>query len=159
MAQKLRYRSLFWPLILIGVGVVWLLGNLGVISGANLSVLFRLWPLFLIAIGLDLLFGRNSQAIGALIGLGTVALIIVLMLVGPGLGWVASADVQTDTYNAALGDATSARMDLNLGVGAASVYALQDFDRSDRRRTALCGRNRLPGDGRNRKDRQPQPAG
>ena len=126
MAQNRGYRSLFWPLILIGVGVVWLLGNLGVISGANLSVLFRLWPLFLIAIGLDLLLGRNSTVIGAMIGLGTVALIIVLMLVGPGLGWATNADAQTDTYNAARGDATSARIDLNLGVGAASVYALQN---------------------------------
>ena len=153
MAQNRGYRSLFWPLILIGVGIVWLLGNLGVISGANLSVLFRLWPLFLIAIGLDLLLGRKSSVVGALIGLGTVALIIVLMLVGPGLGWAANADVQTDTYSAALGDATSARVDLNLGVGAASIYALQELDRPDRRRAALRRRDRLPGHGRNRKDR------
>ena len=62
------YRSLFWPLVLIGVGVIWLLGNLGVISWTNLTVLFRLWPLLLIAIGLDLLIGRQSPAIGALIG-------------------------------------------------------------------------------------------
>jgi hypothetical protein len=126
MAQMRGYRSLFWPLILIGVGVVWLLGNLGVISGANLSVLFRLWPLFLIAIGLDLLIGRNSTAIGAAIGVGTVVLVIILMLVGPGLGWATNVDAQTDTYSAPLGDASRATINLNLGVGESSVYALQD---------------------------------
>jgi len=45
------YRSLFWPIVLIGIGVVWLLGNLGILTGANLVVLFRLWPLVLIVVG------------------------------------------------------------------------------------------------------------
>ena len=60
--ERQGYRSLFWPIILIGVGLIWLLGNFGIISGANLAVLFRLWPLALIVIGLDLLFGRQSRS-------------------------------------------------------------------------------------------------
>jgi hypothetical protein len=47
--------------ILIAVGIIWLLGNLGVLSAANILVLLRLWPLLLIVIGLDLLFGRQSR--------------------------------------------------------------------------------------------------
>ncbi len=50
----------------IGVGVVWLLGNLGVLTTSSLVVLVRLWPLLLILIGLDLLFGRWSSAVGEL---------------------------------------------------------------------------------------------
>jgi len=120
------YRSLLWPLLLIGIGVVWLLGNLGVLSGANLSVLVRLWPLFLIAIGLDLLIGRRSPLLGALIGLGTVILVIALMLAGPSLGWSSNLDVRTDSFSAPLDDARSARVDLNLSVGDATIRPLAD---------------------------------
>jgi hypothetical protein len=45
----------WWPYLLIGIGVLFLLGNLGVIAG-----LFRLWPLILIGIGLMLLFNRTG---------------------------------------------------------------------------------------------------
>ena len=120
------YRSLFWPLILIGVGVVWLLGNIGVITGANLVVLLRLWPLLLIAIGLDLLFGRRSPALGAAIGLGAVALIIVLMLVGPGLGWAGDYEVKTASFSEPVGDARSAEVLLNLSVGRTTISPLRD---------------------------------
>ncbi|MBZ0294075.1 MAG: DUF5668 domain-containing protein [Anaerolineae bacterium] len=120
------YRSLFWPIILIGVGVVWLLGNLGIVSAANIAVLFRLWPLILIVIGLDLLFGRQSPMLGALIGVGALVLIIVLMLAGPSLGLAPSLDITVDEYSEPLGDAQSARVDLNMSVGEATVYALDD---------------------------------
>ncbi len=120
------YRSLFWPLILIGVGVVWLLSNVGIITGANLVVLLRLWPLLLIAIGLDLLFGRRSPALGALIGLGTLVVAIVLMLVGPGLGWTGDYEVKTASFSEPVGDARSAEVSLNLSVGRTTVSPLRD---------------------------------
>jgi len=81
-----EYRSLFWPILLIAAGVVWLLSNNGIISGEQISVLSRVWPLLLVGIGLDILIARRSPALSALIGLGTAGLIIILLLVGPGLG-------------------------------------------------------------------------
>jgi hypothetical protein len=80
------YRSLFWPLILIGVGLLWLLGNLGIVGAANLSVLAKLWPIALIGIGLDVLVGRRSALLGGLIGLATVGLLVALVIAGPMLG-------------------------------------------------------------------------
>lgn len=80
------YRSLFWPLILIGVGALWLLGNLGLIGAAHLSVLAKLWPIALIAVGLDVLVGRRSTLLGGLIGLATVGLVVALVIAGPRLG-------------------------------------------------------------------------
>ena len=47
-AKTTRSGSIFWAIILIAVGAIWLLGNVGVLSFANLSVLLRLWPLALI---------------------------------------------------------------------------------------------------------------
>lgn len=123
-----RHNSLFWPMVFIGVGVMALLGNLGVLSRANFVVLLRLWPLALIMIGLDILFGRRWPAIGALIGLCTVALAIVLMLIGPSMGWGDGGEVKTDTFVEEIGAATSARVDLELSSAPTTVSALGDSE-------------------------------
>ena len=39
------YRSMFWPILLIGVGVVVLLANMGVIGATNWWDMWRLWPI------------------------------------------------------------------------------------------------------------------
>lgn len=119
-------RSLFWPLMLIGVGGIWLLSNIGILQPASIGMLFRLWPVILIIIGLDLLLARNNPTLSTLIGLGGVALIIILMLVGPSLGLVRSAEVKTGNYSEPLGDATSARVTLGVGVATTTVKALED---------------------------------
>lgn len=126
MQGRMEYRSLFWPLLLIGVGVIWLLSNMGVLSLASISVLARLWPLLLIVIGLDLLYGRRSPRVGALIGIGALALIIVLMLVGPALGWAADVDVKAASYEEPLEDASAARVTVGAGVGGVNVAPLRD---------------------------------
>jgi hypothetical protein len=122
--HPVRQRSLFWPIVLISIGVIWLLGNLGVISSANLVVLGRLWPLILIVVGLELLIGRNTPALSALIGIGGVALLVVLMLVGPSLGWAGDVEVKTASFSEPLDDAASARVSLNLGVADTTITAL-----------------------------------
>jgi hypothetical protein len=70
-----RLPSLFWPLVLIGAGVVLLLSNLGYLPWQWWNVLWRLWPLLLIALGIDLMIGRRST-VGAIVsGLLILALI------------------------------------------------------------------------------------
>jgi predicted membrane protein len=125
--ENLGYRSLFWPIVLISVGVIWLLGNLGVLTGANLMVLLRLWPLLLIVIGLDLLFGRTSPLIGALIGIGSVVLIVALMLIGPSIGLAGpQMEATVDTFSEPRGDATSAAISISPSVGSVYLTALSD---------------------------------
>jgi len=124
--QRWEGRSLFWPLILIGVGLVWLLSNLGILQPASIGVLFRLWPLILIVVGLDLLFGRRSPMMGTVIGVGAVILIIILMLVGPSLGWMQSAEVKEASYSEPLAGAESAQVNLDLSVAEATVRPLSD---------------------------------
>ncbi|MBN1249555.1 MAG: hypothetical protein JXC32_17975 [Anaerolineae bacterium] len=68
--------SLFWPIALIGLGVLLLLSNMGLIPATSWAVLWRLWPIALIALGLDVLIGRRSIA-GAIAG-G----VLILLLVG-----------------------------------------------------------------------------
>lgn len=130
MDEKRRGKrySLFWPIVFIGVGVVALLVNMGVLSRTNIVVLFRLWPLILILIGVDIMFGRRAPAIGALIGVAAVALVIVLMLIGPSLGWSDDREVKSERFREALGEATSARVSLDLVSGPTTITALRDSD-------------------------------
>jgi len=124
--RRFGYRSLFWPIILIGLGVIWLLGNLGVLPQQNVRILLRLWPLILIVIGLDIIFGRRSSAIGGLIGLGTVAVAIVLLFLAPSLGLTADGELKTLRFSEALAGATSGRIELDLERYPTTVKALSD---------------------------------
>ena len=127
MIDRPRHRSLFWPILLIAVGVIWLLSNAGILKADNLIVLVRLWPLLLIIVGLDLLLGRQSAAAGAVIGIGAVVLIVVLMLIGPSIGLSGpSLDVTLSQYSEPRGDATSADVQLDLAVGTTTITALSD---------------------------------
>ena len=122
-----RYRSLFWPIVLIGVGVFWLLGNLGILPEHSLWTLFRLWPLALIVIGLDIMIGRRSPDIGGLIGLGALALVLVLVFAGPSLGLTPpELELTTERFTERIGNATSARVNLDLDIGKTTLDALTD---------------------------------
>jgi len=59
MEQRRWRGSLVGPIILIGLGIVFLLNNLGLLSWSVWEVILRLWPILLIAIGLDILLGRR----------------------------------------------------------------------------------------------------
>lgn len=83
-------RPIFWPLALIAFGVLWLLGNFHVISGANLWVLLRFWPVLLIALGLDLIVRQRWPLVGNLIALLTVTLAVLAVVFAPQLGLATS---------------------------------------------------------------------
>ena len=123
-AGRRRYRSLFWAVVLIGAGVVALLFNLDVIQAASLGMLTYVWPLLIIGFGADLLLSRRSLLAGGLVGVVTVALIVVLMLVGPALGWTGDTEFKTETFTTPVGGATSAKVTLETGGYSANVHAL-----------------------------------
>lgn len=68
--------SIFWPLLLVGGGVMLLLSNLGYLPWQSWAIIVRLWPLLLVALGIDLLIGRRS-AVGAV-----VSTLLILSLIG-----------------------------------------------------------------------------
>ncbi len=118
------YRSIFWPILLIGAGTIWLLSNLNLIPGWSWWNLWRLWPLFLIAIGLDILFARRSPILGALLGLVTIGAAVLLIAAAPSLGLTPSTDVVTETFREPVGLAETATVQLDLSVADASIEAL-----------------------------------
>jgi len=95
-----RERSFFLPALLIAIGGLWLLGNVGILSIANLAMLARLWPLILIVLGAYILVKPRYEGIRSLIALGGIGLIVVLTLVGPALGWSRGAEAVAETYTA-----------------------------------------------------------
>lgn len=108
------YRSVFWPVLLIGVGIIWLLGSLNLLPVPSLRLLLRLWPLALVFIGLYILIGRRSPIIGGLIGIGFIALVIALLFLAPTLGLEPEGELKTLQFNEPLGGTTSADITLDL---------------------------------------------
>ena len=51
-------RSLVVAILLIAVGVVWLLSNLGAINAPDVGQIVRLWPLILVYLGVKRLLER-----------------------------------------------------------------------------------------------------
>lgn len=72
--NKHHYRgSLFFPFLLIVIGLLLLLDNLRVLPGDIWSTIFNLWPLILVGMGIDGLWRREGIVTSVLfIGLGVV---------------------------------------------------------------------------------------
>ncbi|MCJ7717003.1 MAG: DUF5668 domain-containing protein [Anaerolineales bacterium] len=79
--QRRRSRSFFWPIILISVGVLLLLSNLGIVPWTTWNLLWRFWPLILVAVGIDVLIGQRS-AVGSVI---SAFLILALIATAAGV--------------------------------------------------------------------------
>lgn len=67
--EKRRRRGLALPLVLITIGLIFLLNNLGALHGDLKTVIFRLWPILLIIGGIDYLF-RSRGVLGSVVMIG-----------------------------------------------------------------------------------------
>jgi cell wall-active antibiotic response 4TMS protein YvqF len=81
----MRNRNIFWPAILILIGVIALLINTGAVSADRLYRLGDLWPLVLIVIGLEILARRAVH--GPMADLAAV--LIILVAAGGAVAYVA----------------------------------------------------------------------
>ena len=122
------YRSFFWPVILLGAGVIWLLVNLGILPATNLWILLRLWPVLIILAGLDVLFARRLSLLGALLALLLLGGVIFILLNGGQLNLEGTPEPQVESLSAPLADAESAHFDLDLSTQKTTIYALEDSD-------------------------------
>jgi hypothetical protein len=76
-------RGLFWPLLLITIGLVFLLVNFGLIPGVTALSLLNLWPLLLILVGVDIAIGRRWPLAALGIDLAVIALGLALVATQP----------------------------------------------------------------------------
>ncbi|MGD2105187.1 MAG: DUF5668 domain-containing protein [Anaerolineae bacterium] len=83
--QYSRRGGIVGPVILIGLGTIFLLNNLGILDWSVWAIILRLWPILLVAAGLDLILGRRSVW-GALLALALTVAVLV------GALWLSSVD-------------------------------------------------------------------
>ena len=76
-------RGLLFPAVLILLGVVFLLGNLGYIPPVQLRALAQLWPLVLIVFGIEAILARREPLVALALELGIIVLAIALVAVQP----------------------------------------------------------------------------
>ena len=100
-------HSLFWPILLVGIGITWLLVNLGYLPTVSIGQLLKLWPIILIVMGVDMIFGRRFPWAGTAIGLLAVGGIIAFMFMSPKLGFDAAPQLKTETFTEPVGKANS----------------------------------------------------
>lgn len=115
-------RGITGAIILIGLGVAFLLQNLGV-AGFDWFSLLRYWPALLILFGLDLLLGRS------LVGSLLVALVAIVVVGGvlflastdtPSPTMLSGRSITRDVESYDLGDDVET-LTVDLNIGAASV--------------------------------------
>lgn len=122
-----RRGGLIGPLILIGLGVVFLLNNLGILDWSIWEILLRLWPVLLVAAGLDLILGRLSVW-GSLLALVLTLAVLVVALwlsqTGVGVGRAA----RTQDIVQPLENVSQAEVVIDPGVGTIRVNASADSE-------------------------------
>lgn len=111
-----RRDGMIWPLLLLGLGVLFLLGNLGYLSIRPLPLLSKIWPLLLVAIGIDIAFGRNRGGWHAVLRIGFGILMIGLVF------WLAVAfptavNTQVVDFDQPIDNAEASSVELNMIAG------------------------------------------
>lgn len=110
-----RGRGFAGATVITGLGVIFLMGNLGYISISSLSLILRLWPLVLVAVGLDIILGHQkpwSQLLGVLIGLAITAAVFMLVVSTP-----FTPSLATQAVNLSMNDASTAKGSIGMPVG------------------------------------------
>jgi len=125
-----RNRGLILPLILIGIGVVVLLANTGIVSRPAVERLVDLWPLLLVIFGLQLILDHTlPRQQATLIGIAVTAVIIIAALAYAILAPATSVGVQKVDASAQAGGLTAATLDVNYSAATVDVNAASLGDR------------------------------
>lgn len=83
----MKERSIFWPLVMIAAGVLWLMVGMEIIPRANLWALTHTFPFLLIALGVGLILRAYWRFAGMLVSLLVVAGAVMSVIYAPQLGW------------------------------------------------------------------------
>ena len=83
----MKERSIFWPLVMIATGVLWLMVGMDIIPRANLWALIHIFPFLLIAFGLGLILRAYWRFAGILVSLLVVAGAVMAVFYAPQFGW------------------------------------------------------------------------
>jgi len=109
-----RNRSLLFPLLLIAIGIIVLLANVGVITSDALLRLGDLWPLLLVILGLQLILNHTlPRQQATLIGLGATVVIVIAALAYATLAPATNFRTRQANFSDRLAGLTAATLDLS----------------------------------------------
>ncbi len=118
------------PLILIGIGILLLLNQMGTVPWDIWATLWRLWPVVFILIGLDILVSASRSTLvyilGLLVALAIIGGSIAYIVIQGGVVPAGRPAAGSETVAEALQDADSGRVTLKPGVSRLQVDALSD---------------------------------
>jgi hypothetical protein len=119
-----RRGGLVWPVVLVALGLVFLLNNLGVIDWDLWWTVLRIWPVLLIAAGIDVLLGYRST-------LGAILALVLIVAVVAGAFWLAASTEARpaaggERISYALDGAEEADVELSISVAVLRLSALSE---------------------------------
>lgn len=111
------------PVVLIGLGALLLLNNLGMLDWGVWDAVFRLWPVLLIGVGLEILIGRRS-----IWGSALVAVLLLSVLAGTVYlheTRTTALPLEGQAIERPLGGASDGEVRIDMGVGRLVMGALE----------------------------------
>ncbi len=117
-----RRRGVFWPLLLIALGLIFLLANYGFIAPLTVLGLVNLWPILLILLGIDLAIGRRWPVAAIAIDVAVIALGLAFVATQPAfpgffVGNAITRDAASADVSVPRDSARSLTLHLNGGAG------------------------------------------
>lgn len=116
-----RNDGITGAVFLLGVGVVFLLGNLGYLRQNPWQVLLTLWPVLLVAIGYDIIVGKRRKLWTNLLGLFIVGVIMIGTLWMAGIRWPGSPAMMGEQISYGLQGASRAEVRIIPGVASLKI--------------------------------------
>ena len=86
----MKTGNIIWGLILVSIGAILLLDNLGIID-FYWRVIWRYWPVILILSGINILFSRNNSTAGTVIAV-SITCIALAFIIYTGLSYPSNPD-------------------------------------------------------------------
>jgi len=93
--QRERGAGRMFPAMLIALGGLFLLGNIGLIAPISVRSVLWLWPLIPVGIGIHLILGRDRPSLALGLQLGVLVLGLALVLAR---AYVAPFDMRSDGF-------------------------------------------------------------
>lgn len=124
----LRRNGIVGPALLIGVGVVFQLSNLGYLALDVWIAIIRLWPVLLVAIGLDIVIGHRRSPWWSLLGLVLVLALLGGALLAYGITVNQGQALSSEQVSQPLQDANQAKVVIEPAVGSILIDTLSGSD-------------------------------
>src|SRR5437764_1359530 len=126
-----RNRSLLFPLLLIAIGAIVLLANVGVVTSDALLRLGDLWPLLLVILGLQLILNHTMPRQQAtLIGLGATVVIVIAAVAYATLAPATNFGTRQANFSDRLAGLTAATLDLGYSGATVDIQGGTNLDDS-----------------------------